>query len=54
MALYYFMGIQRDVKTELLFRCVWPYVVLLIAALAIAIAVPDTVMVFVRTLMRTR
>lgn len=54
MALYYFMGIQRDVKTELLFRCVWSYVVLLIAALAIAIAVPDTVMVFVRTLMRTR
>ena len=54
MALYYFMGIQRDVKTELLFKCVWPYVALLTAALAITIAVPDTVMMFVRTLMRTR
>ncbi len=54
MAIYYLMGVAKDVKTEVLFKGVWPFVALQIAAIAISIAFPDTVMLFVRALTPAR
>jgi len=54
MAIYYLMGVAKDVKTEVLFEGVWPFVALQIAAIAISIAFPDTVMLFVRALTPAR
>ena len=54
MAIYYFMGVVRDAKTEALFKGVWPFVALQLAAIPISIAFPDTVMLFVRALTPAR
>ncbi len=54
MALYYLMGVVKDVKTEVIFKAVWAFVLLQIAAILISVAVPDTIMLFVRLLTRYR
>jgi len=48
------MGIAKDVKTEVLFKGVWPFVALQLVAIAISIAFPDTIMLFIRALTPAR